>query len=53
MMSSFQTGRTRGRDGAVAVDEPVLTEASMFDVAGTTEPMSADPAPELEDPRDH
>ena len=53
MLSSFQTGRVRGRDGSVALEEPVRDGPPSSHAPGTTEHMSAPPAPELEDPRDH
>jgi len=53
MLSSFQSGRHRGLDGAVAVADPETGDAHQIDARGAMETTDAEPASELEDPRDH
>jgi signal transduction histidine kinase len=51
MLSSFQSGRHRGLDGSVAVDDPVTAGTGPVDARGAMEQMDAEPASELEDPK--
>jgi hypothetical protein len=51
MLSAFQSGRSRGRGGPLAVQDAEPGTSS--DARGAMEHTGAEVAPELEDPRDH